>query len=208
MQVNLTHRIDDVPCYQTVHELRWPDGVQCPSCASQHGIKRGLDDTEPARRRPPLLACCAPVPPQRGPLTGGGTRPDPLLAAPHARILVPQKGEGCPYREQGGVLMPTESEKQAEKERVTRISGFRVGYHDFLAEVDLEALKRRNDRWEAEHRHQSLLDRKTEELIRIAAYVAMRNPSHHIQIHVHSAHKAGATPEEIYHIPSLLVVNQ
>ena len=90
--------------------------------------------------------------------------------------------------------MPTEREKQAEKERVTRISGFRVGYHDFLAEVDLEALKRRNDQWEAEHRHQSLLDRKTEELIRIAAYVAMRNPPHHIQIHVHSAHKAGATP--------------
>src|SRR5262245_44915649 len=96
-----------------------------------------------------------------------------------------------------GLPMPTEREKQAEKERVTRISGFRVGYHDFLAEVDLEALKRRNDRWEAEHRHQSLLDRKTEELIRIAAYVAMRNPPHHIQIHVHSAHKAGATPEEI-----------
>ena len=96
--------------------------------------------------------------------------------------------------------MPTEREKQAEKERVTRISGFRVGYHDFLAEVDLEALKRRNDRWEAEHRHQSLLDRKTEELIRIAAYVAMRNPPHHIQIHVHSAHKAGATPEEIYQV--------
>ena len=90
--------------------------------------------------------------------------------------------------------MPTEREKQAEKERVTRISGFRVGYHDFLVEVDLEALKKRNDRWEAEHRHQSLLDRKTEELIRIAAYVAMRNPPHHIQIHVHSAHKAGVCP--------------
>src|SRR5215470_16816408 len=72
--------------------------------------------------------------------------------------------------------MPTEREKQAEKERVTRISGFRVGYHD------------------------SLLDRKTEELIRIAAYVAMRNPPHHIQIHVHSAHKAGATPEELYQV--------
>ena len=96
--------------------------------------------------------------------------------------------------------MPPEQEKQAEKERVTRISGFRVGYHDFLAEVALEALKRRNDRWEAEHRHQSLLDRKTEELIRIAAYVAMRNPPHHIQIHVHSAYKAGATPEELYQV--------
>ena len=79
-----------------------------------------------------------------------------------ARIIVPQEGYGCPSREQGGLLMPTEREKQAEKERVTRISGFRVGYHDFLAEVDLDALKKRNDRWEAEHRHQSLLDRKTD----------------------------------------------
>lgn len=96
--------------------------------------------------------------------------------------------------------MPTEQEKQAELRRVTRISGFRVGFHDFLAEVDLDALKKRNDGWEAEHRNQSLLDRKTEELIRIAAYVAMRNPVHHIQIHVHSAHEAGATPEEIYHV--------
>jgi alkylhydroperoxidase/carboxymuconolactone decarboxylase family protein YurZ len=96
--------------------------------------------------------------------------------------------------------MPTEGEKQAEKERVTRISGFRVGFHDFLAEVDLPALKRRNESWEAEHRDQSLLDRKTEELIRIGAYVAMRNPPHHIQIHVHSAHQAGATPEEIYQV--------
>ncbi len=47
--------------------------------------------------------------------------------------------------------MPTEREKQAEKERVTKISGFRVGYHDLLAEIDLPALKARNDRWEAEH---------------------------------------------------------
>lgn len=44
------------------------------------------------------------------------------------------------------------------------------------------------------------LDRKTTELVRIAAYVAMRNPVYHIQIHVHSAHKAGATPEEIYEV--------
>ncbi len=96
--------------------------------------------------------------------------------------------------------MPTESEKQAERERVTKISGFRVGMHDFLSEVDLDALKARNDHWEADHRNQSLLDRKTEELIRIAAYVAMRNPVYHIQIHVHSAHEAGATPEEIFEV--------
>ena len=51
MQVNITKLIDDVQCYQTVRELRGPEGVQCPSCASQHVSKRGFDDTEPARQR-------------------------------------------------------------------------------------------------------------------------------------------------------------
>ena len=51
MQVNITKLIDDVQCYQTVRELRWPDGIACPSCESQHVIKRGFDDTEPARQR-------------------------------------------------------------------------------------------------------------------------------------------------------------
>ena len=51
MQVNITNLIDDVQCYQTVRELRWPDGVTCPSCESKSVIKRGFDDTEPARQR-------------------------------------------------------------------------------------------------------------------------------------------------------------
>ena len=51
MQINITNLIDDVQCYQTVRELRWPDGITCPSCASQHIIKRGFDDTESARQR-------------------------------------------------------------------------------------------------------------------------------------------------------------
>ena len=51
MQVNIKNLIDDVQCYQTVRELRWPNGVQCPSCESRHVIKRGFDDTEPARQR-------------------------------------------------------------------------------------------------------------------------------------------------------------
>jgi hypothetical protein len=48
VQVNIKHLVDEVQCYQTVRELRWPDGVQCPSCESTHVIKRGCDDTEPA----------------------------------------------------------------------------------------------------------------------------------------------------------------
>src|SRR6266704_3900597 len=51
VQVNIKNLIDEVQCYQTVRELRWPDGVVCPSCESKEVIKRGFDDTEPARQR-------------------------------------------------------------------------------------------------------------------------------------------------------------
>ena len=51
MQVNIKHLIDEVQCYQTVRELRWPDGIDCPSCESKQVIKRDFDDTEPARQR-------------------------------------------------------------------------------------------------------------------------------------------------------------
>jgi transposase-like protein len=51
VQVNITHLVDDVQCYQTVRELRWPHGVVCPACESTQVIKRGFDDTEPGRQR-------------------------------------------------------------------------------------------------------------------------------------------------------------
>ncbi len=57
MQVNIKNLIDDVQCYQTVRELRWPDGIACPSCQSTQVIKRGFDDTEPARQRYECTAC-------------------------------------------------------------------------------------------------------------------------------------------------------
>ena len=51
MQVNIKNLIDDVQCYQTLRDLRWPDGIACPSCESKQVIKRGFDDTEPVRQR-------------------------------------------------------------------------------------------------------------------------------------------------------------
>jgi transposase-like protein len=51
VQINIKKLIDDVQCYQTVRELRWPDGIECPSCEAKQVIKRGFDDTEPARQR-------------------------------------------------------------------------------------------------------------------------------------------------------------
>jgi transposase-like protein len=51
VQVNIKNLIEDVQCYPTVRELRWPDGITCLACESKQIIKRGFDDTEPARQR-------------------------------------------------------------------------------------------------------------------------------------------------------------
>src|SRR5262245_16844680 len=92
-------------------------------------------------------------------------------------------------------------DKEKELERVTRLSGFRYGTHEFFAEVDLEGLKERNDRVEANHlKGKSHLDVKTEELLHVATNIAARAPASHIQVHIHAAHKAGATPEEIMEV--------
>ena len=57
MQVNIKQRIEDGPCDQTVRALRWLDGVACPACQSTQVIKRGFDDTEPARQRYECIDC-------------------------------------------------------------------------------------------------------------------------------------------------------
>jgi transposase-like protein len=56
-RLHITKLIDEVQCYQTVRELRWPDGITCPSCQSKQVIKRGFDDTEPARQRYECTDC-------------------------------------------------------------------------------------------------------------------------------------------------------
>jgi len=57
VQVNIKNLIDDGQYYQTVRELRWPDGIACPSCQSTQVIKRGFDDTEVARQRYECTDC-------------------------------------------------------------------------------------------------------------------------------------------------------
>ena len=96
------------------------------------------------------------------------------------------------------------TEKEAELERTTRLRGFRYGSHDFLAELDVEALKRHNDRVEATYLKQEIIDRKTKELLIIVACVAQADAVSHLQIHMHAAQKAGATPEEIMEVLNLV----
>lgn len=49
--LQIQHLIDDAKCFQTVRELRWPDGVRCPHCHGDQLTKRGFDDTQPDRQR-------------------------------------------------------------------------------------------------------------------------------------------------------------
>ena len=51
MALTLLPLIDDQKCFQTVRELRWPDGVRCPHCESGQVTKRGFDDTQQERQR-------------------------------------------------------------------------------------------------------------------------------------------------------------
>ena len=50
MQVNIMNLLDDTQCYDTVRELRWPEGRQCPFCESKHVVRHVFDDQEPARQ--------------------------------------------------------------------------------------------------------------------------------------------------------------
>ena len=94
--------------------------------------------------------------------------------------------------------MSTDIER--ELERTTQLRGFRYGLHDFVAHVEgVETLKKLNDSIEAEYLNYKpgLIDRKTKELAIIVACVALKDTTAHLQVHMHAAHKAGASPEEI-----------
>jgi len=57
MLVNLARLIEDAKCFETVRSLRWPEGTACPACQSRHVIRRGKDETQPARQRYQCKAC-------------------------------------------------------------------------------------------------------------------------------------------------------
>jgi len=48
--INLQNLLDDAKCYETVRQLRWPDGVCCPHCGATVITKQGRDTTQRARQ--------------------------------------------------------------------------------------------------------------------------------------------------------------
>ena len=57
MEMRIQSLIDDAKCYETVRNLRWPEGVKCPHCESKEVIKRGGDEHEAARQRYECKKC-------------------------------------------------------------------------------------------------------------------------------------------------------
>ena len=55
--LNIRAIIDDTKCFQTVRELRWPDGVCCPHCESDTVVKHGRDETQSERQRYRCRSC-------------------------------------------------------------------------------------------------------------------------------------------------------
>lgn len=49
--------LDDEKCFQSVRDLRWPNGLRCPACDSENVTKRGLHSTQRARQRYECQAC-------------------------------------------------------------------------------------------------------------------------------------------------------
>lgn len=95
-------------------------------------------------------------------------------------------------------------EYEEELERTAELRGFRYGFHDLLAAVDFEALKRSNDGFEAELAKESLIDKRTRELLFLAVCVAEQNEVAHLQVHMHAAVRAGSTEEELWELLGLV----
>jgi len=55
--INLQNLLDDIKCYETVRQLRWPDGVRCPHCGAAEVTKQGRDTTQPARQKYRCAGC-------------------------------------------------------------------------------------------------------------------------------------------------------
>jgi transposase-like protein len=49
--LTITNLIDNAKCYEIVRQVRWPEGVCCPSCDSKEIAKRGKDETQAERQR-------------------------------------------------------------------------------------------------------------------------------------------------------------
>jgi transposase-like protein len=51
LTINLQTLIDDAKCFESVRQMRWAEGINCPECKSKQVNKRGFDETQQQRQR-------------------------------------------------------------------------------------------------------------------------------------------------------------
>ena len=95
------------------------------------------------------------------------------------------------------------TELQQELERTADIRGFRYGLHEFVAAVGgVEALREHNET--VNYDKPSLIDRRHQELLRIAIQCTDGSPLQIIQCHMHAAQRAGSSPEEVMEVVKMV----
>ena len=57
MVIHIQSLVDDAKCFETIRQLRWPQGVTCPRCSGPEIIKQGRDETQPERQRYLCKSC-------------------------------------------------------------------------------------------------------------------------------------------------------
>lgn len=55
--IKLQNLLDDRKCYETVRQLRWPEGVDCPRCHLKTITRQGFDQTQSARQKYRCASC-------------------------------------------------------------------------------------------------------------------------------------------------------
>jgi transposase-like protein len=55
--LRIDNLIDDAKCYESVRQIRWPDGVRCVWCQSDQVRRRGLHQRQRERQRYHCKAC-------------------------------------------------------------------------------------------------------------------------------------------------------
>ncbi len=94
-----------------------------------------------------------------------------------------------------------DDERQAYLQKMEKERGYLLDFHKVLAEEDFEFLKSYDALLQSAYLNtETDTDRRTKELILIAALVAVRSPSEHIRTHMRTAKQLGATKKEILEV--------
>ncbi len=98
-----------------------------------------------------------------------------------------------------------DEEKQYLQE-MARTRGYVLDYHKVLVAEDLPFIRSLNELLAVAYTDQRRLDRKTKELIFIAALTALGAGKDHIKAHIEVAKRHGATKEEILELLEMLAL--